>query len=202
MDDQLDSVDFALAAYRDDGEWQVQDIASPAFESVESLSHALRRLPGDGGAVGTGRGRRGLLRDRPGGRPGDPRAALRHHGRRGVGAGPVGPRLPRPAALRRPEDDDVAPAGDLDLLADLGMHAMDMGVLLDDDDLYPDEMLSEVARAARLRRALRRRRRAHLCMSSTDSGTSRCGSRSPRPAPRWPPTTCPSARSSSTRPVT
>ena len=51
MDDQLDSVDFALAAYRDDGEWQVQDIASPAFGSVESLSHALRRLPGDGGAV-------------------------------------------------------------------------------------------------------------------------------------------------------
>ena len=32
MDDQLDSVDFALAAFRDDGEWQVQDIASPAFE--------------------------------------------------------------------------------------------------------------------------------------------------------------------------
>jgi hypothetical protein len=26
------------------------------------------------------------------------------------------------------------------------MHAMDMGVLLDDDDLYPDEMLSDVAR--------------------------------------------------------
>ena len=27
------------------------------------------------------------------------------------------------------------------------MHAMDIGVLLDDDDLYPDEMLSDVARA-------------------------------------------------------
>ena len=51
MDDQLDSVDFALAAYRDDDEWQVEDIASPAFESVEALSHALRRLPGDGRAV-------------------------------------------------------------------------------------------------------------------------------------------------------
>jgi putative tRNA adenosine deaminase-associated protein len=38
------------------------------------------------------------------------------------------------------------PAGDLDLLGDLGMHAMDMGVLLDDFDLYPDEMLSDVAR--------------------------------------------------------
>ena len=44
------------------------------------------------------------------------------------------------------EDDDQAPAGDLDLLGDLGMHAMDMGVLLDDFDLYPDEMLSDVAR--------------------------------------------------------
>ena len=46
-----------------------------------------------------------------------------------------------------PEDeDDQVPAGDLDLLGDLGMHAMDMGVLLDDFDLYPDEMLSDVAR--------------------------------------------------------
>ncbi len=44
------------------------------------------------------------------------------------------------------EDDDQVPAGDLDLLGDLGMHAMDMGVLLDDFDLYPDEMLSDVAR--------------------------------------------------------
>ena len=35
---------------------------------------------------------------------------------------------------------------DLDLLGDLGMSAMDMGVLLDDVDLYPDEMLSDVAR--------------------------------------------------------
>ena len=26
------------------------------------------------------------------------------------------------------------------------MHAMDMGVLLDDVDLYPDEMLSDIAR--------------------------------------------------------
>ena len=49
--------------------------------------------------------------------------------------------------LPEPEDeDDQVPAGDLDLLGDLGMHAMDMGVLLDDVDLYPDEMLSDVAR--------------------------------------------------------
>jgi putative tRNA adenosine deaminase-associated protein len=49
--------------------------------------------------------------------------------------------------LPEPEDEDEeAPAGDLDILGDLGMAAMDMGVLLDDLDLFPDEMLSDVAR--------------------------------------------------------
>ena len=36
--------------------------------------------------------------------------------------------------------------GDLELLGDLGMHAMDLAVLLDDVELYPDEMLSDIAR--------------------------------------------------------
>jgi putative tRNA adenosine deaminase-associated protein len=44
------------------------------------------------------------------------------------------------------DEEEQVPAGDLDLLGDLGMHAMDMGVLLDDFDLYPDEMLSDIAR--------------------------------------------------------
>ena len=50
-------------------------------------------------------------------------------------------RLPFPE-----EEDDQVPAGDLDIVGDLGMHAMDMGVLLDDVELYPDEMLSDIAR--------------------------------------------------------
>jgi len=49
--------------------------------------------------------------------------------------------------LPMPEDeDDQVPAGDLDLLGDMGVPAMDMGVLLDDLDLFPDEMLSDIAR--------------------------------------------------------
>jgi len=49
--------------------------------------------------------------------------------------------------LPQPEDDDdQLPAGDLDLLGDLGITAMDLGVLIDDVDLYPDELLSDVAR--------------------------------------------------------
>jgi putative tRNA adenosine deaminase-associated protein len=144
MSEQSDGVDFALAAYREDGEWQLQEIASPAFESVESLSHALRRLPGEGGAVGMvavdedffvivrveGSSTRVLLSDVT--------AAEEWE-------------LARSAVdfLGLPPDDDEeeqVPAGDLDLLGDLGMHAVDLAVLLDDVELYPDEMLSDVAR--------------------------------------------------------
>jgi putative tRNA adenosine deaminase-associated protein len=133
MDDQLDSVDFALAAYRDDGEWQVQDIASPAFESggavamvaVDEDFFVIVRVDGPGTRV--------LLSDITAAEEWElAQSALDFLG------------LPPFDDL---DDDDVAPAGDLDLLADLGMSAMDMGVLIDDDDLYPDEMLSEVARA-------------------------------------------------------
>jgi len=147
MDDQLDSVDFALAAYRDNGEWQVQGIASPAFGSVESLSHALRRLPGPAGAVALvavdedffvivrvqGPSTRVLLSDITAADEWElAQSALEFLG------------LPVFGDL---DDEDVAPAGDLELLADLGMQAIDMGVLIDDDDLFPDEMLSEVARS-------------------------------------------------------
>ena len=39
------------------------------------------------------------------------------------------------------------PASDVRLLADLGVSAVDLGELLDEeDDLYPDEVLSDVAR--------------------------------------------------------
>ena len=48
--------------------------------------------------------------------------------------------------LPPPEDDDVeVPAGDLGLLVDLGLHAIDLGALLDDVELYPDDVLSDIA---------------------------------------------------------
>ena len=144
MADQVDGVDFALAAYREEGVWQVEDLAHDVLTDVDALSHALRRFPGDGGAVGmiaidedffvlvrvTGPQTRVLLSDVTAADEWElARSAVEHL------------RLPFPE-----EEDDQVPAGDLDLLGDLGMHAMDMGVLLDDFDLYPDEMLSDVAR--------------------------------------------------------
>jgi putative tRNA adenosine deaminase-associated protein len=144
MPDATDGVDFALAVYREEGVWQVQELAHDLLADVDTLAHALRRFPGDGGAVG-------LI-----GIDEDFFVVVR------VVGGSVGALLSDVTAatewelaasvveflgLPMPEDDDdPEPAGDLGLLADAGMSAMDMGVLLDDVDLYPDEMLSEVAR--------------------------------------------------------
>ena len=143
MSEHIGEVDYALAAFLEDGSWQVQDIASPAFFSVDSLSHALRQVGGADGALAmvavdedffvlvrvAGSSTRVLLSD--------------------ISAADQW-ELAQSAVdfLGLPPADDVdedLPAGDLDLLADLGLPAIDMGALLD-DDLYPDEMLSDIAR--------------------------------------------------------
>jgi putative tRNA adenosine deaminase-associated protein len=146
MAELIEGVDFALAAYREEGVWQVQELAHDVLGDIETLSHALRRFPGDGGAVGlvamdedffilvrvAGPTTRVLLSDI---------TAADEWELAGSAVAFLG--LPMPE-----DDDDQVPAGDLDLLGDFGMHAIDMGVLLDDFDLYPDEMLSDIARRA------------------------------------------------------
>ena len=90
------------------------------------------------------------------------------------------------------ELDEVAPAGDLAIFADLGLPAMELAMLCEDLDLYPDEQIGSVAArlgfgeqyeavvdaAPRLTRAGRSDDR---CAPSTRPG---CGSPSTRPATR------------------
>jgi putative tRNA adenosine deaminase-associated protein len=144
MSEQIEGVDFAVAAYREEGAWLVVELVHDVLTDVDRLAHALRRFPGDGGALGmvaidedffvmvrvTGPTVRILLSDITAADEWElARSAVELLG------------LPEPE-----DDDEQAPAGDLDLVGDLGMGAMDMAVMLDDLDLYPDEMLSDVAR--------------------------------------------------------
>ena len=144
MTDASDGIDFAVAAYREEGVWQVQELAHDVLADLDTLSHALRRFPGDGGAVGliavdedfflivrvAGANTRVLLSDVTAADEWELASSALEF-----------------LNLPLPEDeDDQVPAGDLDLLGDMGMHAMDMAVLIDDFELYPDEMLSDIAR--------------------------------------------------------
>jgi putative tRNA adenosine deaminase-associated protein len=43
------------------------------------------------------------------------------------------------------DEDALQPAGDMQILSDLGFSAMDLAVLCDEEELYPDEMLEDMA---------------------------------------------------------
>ncbi len=135
-------VDFAVVAFREEGVWQVEPIAQQRIEDIDALSRELRRWPGDGGSIGLvsfdedffllvrvlGPITRLLLSDVS-----------------AAGDWPVARSALEYLDLPVVDEEEQAPAGDLGIVSDLGLDAMDMGALLDDDDLYPDEMLGDIA---------------------------------------------------------
>jgi len=138
-----EGVDFVLVAYREEGLWQLQELEAEKAADVDEFAVELRRYPGDGGALGLvsidedffllvrvlGAEVRLLLSDVTAATDWPLAAAVVEH-----------------LDLPLPDDEEEQePAGDLGIVADLGMGAMDMGALLDDLDLYPDEMLSDIA---------------------------------------------------------
>ncbi len=138
------AIDFALAASKEAGVWTVAALPPRAATELDVLIRALSQLPSEVGTLGmvsvdedyfllarVAAGKvRLLLSD--------------------VGAATESP-LAR-AVLQRlklppPDDDDdqVQPAGDLGIVSDLGLAAMELGALCDDTDLFPDELLADIA---------------------------------------------------------
>lgn len=141
-DADAEGVDFVVVAYREEGVWQVDRLADDAAADVETLAAELRRWPGDGGALGL------VSVDE------DFCLLVRVLGARtlvllsdvtAANDWPVARSALDFLDLPLPDDDDQEPAGDLGIVADLGLDAMDMGALLDDYDLYPDEVLGDIA---------------------------------------------------------
>lgn len=144
--DQVDDVDFALAAYLDDDVWEVAELTRDHVGDITQLLHALRRFPGDDGAIGmvavdedffilvrvVGHDTQMLLSDVTAATEWELAASVVEF---------LG--LPMPDE----DDDEPEPAGDLAMFEDLGLSAQTLGELLDDEDLYPDEILAEVAEA-------------------------------------------------------
>jgi putative tRNA adenosine deaminase-associated protein len=141
-DSEADEIDLAVAAYREEGVWQLQELPEAALDTVDTVAKELRRYPGDNGAMALisvdedffllvrSRGAEYSLLLSDASAATDwalARSAIDHLG------------------VPVDDDDDPAPAGDLAIVADMGIPAMDMGVLLDDYELYPDEQLSDIA---------------------------------------------------------
>jgi len=139
--------DFAVVVSRVEGVWEAEQLPERLVEDFEGLLAALRQQdPGDGGVIGlvnvadeffvavrmVGVEPRVLLSDVT--------AAV---------AWDLAAQVVDYLGLERPGDDDledVWPAGDLSVFADLGLDEMELGALLSDLDAYADETLVLLAR--------------------------------------------------------
>ncbi len=144
MGDEM-AADFALAAVREDGLWSVVPLPPASSEDFEHLLHALRQQPGDIGAIGLlsfaedffvlvrvdGGSVRMLLSDV---------TAAFDSPFAGQVLDQLG--LPMPDG---DDEDDIEPAGDLDLLKDLGVSPLLLAELCDNLDLYPDDVFTQLA---------------------------------------------------------
>lgn len=147
-----DDVDFVVAAYRDDGDWSVMELPPRLGEDFAGLGEELRRFPSEVGVLGlvsikddffvvvrcSGPQLRVLLSDNT--------AALDY-----PLAADVAEALDAPDP---DDDDDVEPVGDLEILADLGLSSVELSLLCDDDDLYPDDVLLDIAQRLGFREQL------------------------------------------------
>jgi len=141
-DAEVGEIDLAVVAYRDEGDWNVGELPDRSLDSVDAIARELRRYPGENGAlalisvaedfVQIVRAQASLVRVLLSDATAATDWALARSAVDHIG-------------VHVDDEDEQAPAGDLAIFADMGMSAKDMGALLDDFDLYPEEILSDVA---------------------------------------------------------
>lgn len=140
-----DVVDFAVAAYREEGRWIVVSLPPHAVVTAEGLVASLRQLPGEGGVFGIV----GIA---------DEFFILAHTVRDGVrlmisdAAALLDWSLAQEAAeligLEWDEADieEFEAAGDVSLCSDFGLDGAELIMICEDEEMYPDEQVRAIAK--------------------------------------------------------
>lgn len=143
MSEQEPVPGFAIAVVREDGKWRCTPLESTSLRELDSAITELRKIRSTGAVLGllaVDDEFFMVLRPSPGGMSlllSDAAAALDYD----IAADALDLLRVDP-----PEDDDeVWPEGSLDILADLGLPAAELQVIIDEVDLYPDEQLQMIA---------------------------------------------------------
>ncbi|MBU6163597.1 MAG: tRNA adenosine deaminase-associated protein [Actinomycetales bacterium] len=139
-----ETLEFALLAWREDGSWNASRLPDDAAQDIGIALDALRVQQVDGGAIAmlaiddsffivirqVGEDMKMMMSDAL--------AALEYE---------IAAEVLELLDIDSPEEDDAdEPAGDLNLLSDLGLDAMDLQMICDDSEKYPDEQLESIAR--------------------------------------------------------
>ena len=136
-------VDFAVVVFREEGQWQVGSLPHKAATELPALLHAVRQQPSEGPTFAIcSYGDDFFLVIRPDGND----VRLMISDATAAGDWPVAREALDLVDEPQPEDDEAAaPAGDLDIFADLGIDSMELVAVCSDLEAYPDEMLGQVA---------------------------------------------------------
>ncbi len=139
-----ETLEFALLAWREDGSWHASRLPDDEAQDIGIALDALRVQQVDGGAIAmlaiddsffivirqVGEDMKMMMSDAL--------AALEYE---------IAAEVLELLDIDSPEEDDAdEPAGDLNLLSDLGLDAMDLQMICDDSEKYPDEQLESIAR--------------------------------------------------------
>jgi len=138
--------DFCIAVYREDEVWEAEALPVAVTDSLDTILKALRQLPSIGGVIGlTAIGDDFFIITRVTGGS----VALFVSDLTASVDWPLARQVLEYLDIEIPYDEDldqVLPAGDLSILADLGVDEMELCALSGDLDLFPDEVLASLAR--------------------------------------------------------
>ena len=148
--------DFAIIVYREEEQWEADALPTAVTADMEGLVQALRRQPSIGGTIGfAGVGDDFFVAVRVLGEDvslflSDLTAAVDY---------PLARQVLDALDIPVPSDDDldqVLPAGDLSIFADLGLDEMELGAISADLDLYPEDAVIGIAERLRFGDAVER----------------------------------------------
>jgi putative tRNA adenosine deaminase-associated protein len=148
--------DFAVIVYREEDQWEADALPAALTADLDGFVHALRQQPSIGGTIGfAGVGDDFWLAVRVIGEDvslflSDLTAAVDY---------PLARQVLEALDIPVPSDDEldqVLPAGDLSIFADLGLEEMELGAIAADLDVYPEDAVAGIAERLRFGEAVER----------------------------------------------
>ena len=150
----MGETDFAVIVYREEDQWEADALPAALTADLDGLVAALRQQPSMGGTIGfAGVGDDFWVTVRVVGEDvslflSDLTAAVDY---------PLARQVLKALDIPIPTDDEldqVLPAGDMSIFADLGLEEMELGAVAADLDLYPEDAVAGMAERLRFGEAV------------------------------------------------
>ena len=150
------ATDFAVVAYREDDRWEADVLPAVLIEDLSGLIHALRQQPSVAGTIGfVGVGDDFFIAVRMMGGE----ASVFLSDVTAAADWPLAAQVLHLLDIPVPDDvdlDQVLPAGDLSIFADMGLEEWELCAIAGDLDLFPDEAVASIAGRLKFREAMER----------------------------------------------